>query len=60
MRTLKSKRQETGELLIKSAKDSLLDECDRLAKRFDHYKLQKQGKKLRNFKKQVKEMAGTL
>ena len=60
MKMLKSKQQETCHLLVERAKGSLLDECDRLAKRFDHYKLQKQGKKMRSFKKQVRQMLGTL
>jgi hypothetical protein len=55
-----SKKQEQKELLDKKTKEALMSECDRLAKRYDYYKMQKQAKKLRNFKKCVREMIGTL
>ena len=55
-----SKKQEQKEMLDKRTKESLLDVCDRLAIRYDHHKLQRQGKKLREFKKCVREMLGTL
>ena len=55
-----SKKQEQKELLDKKTKEALMSECDRLAKHYDHYKMQKQAKKLRNFKKCVREMIGTL
>ena len=55
-----SKKQEQKELLDQRTKESLLSECDRLAKRYDHYKMQSQAKKLRDFKKCVREMLGTL
>ena len=54
------KKQERKEYLDKKTKESLLSECDRLAKYYDGYKLQTQAKKLRNFKKCVREMVGTL
>ena len=54
------KNQEQKEYLDKKTKESLLSECDRLAKYYDGYKFQKQAKKLRNFKKCVREMVGTL
>ena len=55
-----SKKQEQKEMLDKRTKESLLNECDRLATRYDHYKFQQQGKKLRDFKECVREMLGTL
>jgi len=54
------KRQEQKEYLDKRAKESLLGELDRLAKQYDNYKLQPQAKKLRSFKKQVRQMVGSL
>lgn len=54
------KKQERKEYLDKKTKESLLGECDRLAKYYDGYKLQKQAKKVRNFKKCVKELVGSL
>ena len=54
------KNQERKEYLDKKAKESLLGECDRLAKYYDGYKFPKQAKKIRDFKKNVKVMIGTL
>ena len=54
------KKQERKEYLDKKTKESLLGECDRLAKYYDGYKFPMQAKKIRNFKKCVKEMVGTL
>lgn len=54
------KKQEHKEYLDKRTKESLLGECDRLAKVYDSYKLQPQAKKLREFKKCVRELLGTL
>ena len=54
------KKQERKEYLDKKTKESLLGECDRLAKYYDHYKFQKQAKKVREFKKQVRLMVGEL
>ena len=54
------KKQEHKEHLDKKTKESLMSECDRLAKYYDHYKFQKQAKKVREFKKQVRLMVGEL
>tara|TARA_Y100000310_G_scaffold333841_1_gene412232 strand:- start:592 stop:759 length:168 start_codon:yes stop_codon:yes gene_type:complete len=54
------KKQERKEYLDKKVKESLLGECDRLAKYYEGYKLEKQAKKLREFKKCVREMVGGL
>ena len=55
-----TKKQEHKQHLDKKAKESLLSECDRLAKWYDNYKFEKQAKKIRNFKKSVREMIGEL
>jgi uncharacterized membrane protein YgaE (UPF0421/DUF939 family) len=55
-----NKKQEQKQMLDKRTKESLLSECDRLAGRYDYYKLERQAKKLRDFKKCVREMLGTL
>ena len=54
------KRQEHKQYLDKKTKESLLSECDRLAKYYDGYKFQKQAKKVREFKKCVRELVGSL
>ena len=53
-------KQERKHYLDKKTSESLQSECDRLAKYYDGYKLQKQAKKLREFKKCVREMVGGL
>ena len=55
-----NKRQERKEYLDKRTKDGLLSECDRMAKYYEGYKFPKQAKKLRDFKKCVKELVGSL
>jgi len=54
------KKQEHKEYLDKRTKESLLSECDRLAKHYDNYKFQKQAKQIRDFKKCVRELVGSL
>ena len=54
------KKQEQKEYLDRKTKESLLSECDRLAERYDNYKFQKQAKKVRDFKKCVRELIGSL
>ena len=54
------KKQERKQYLDKRAKESLLGECDRLAKTYEGYKFERQAKKLRDFKKCVREMIGSL
>ena len=39
---------------------SLQDECDRMAEYYDRNGFQKQAKKLRLFKKQVRQLVGSL
>ena len=55
-----NKKQERKEYLDKKVKESLLGECDRLAKYYETYKFPRQAKRVRDFKKCVKEMVGTL
>ena len=55
-----SKKSERKEYLDKRTKESLLSECDRLAKYYEGYKFPKQAKKIRNFKKCVRELVGSL
>ena len=55
-----NKRQERKEYLDKRTKEGLLGECDRLANSYEGYKFEKQAKRLRDFKKCVKEMLGNL
>ena len=55
-----NKKQERKEYLDKRTKDGLLGECDRMAKYYEGYKFPKQAKKLREFKKQVRNMVGSL
>ena len=55
-----NKRQERKEYLDKRTKEGLLSECDRMAKYYEGYKFPKQAKKLREFKKQVRNMVGSL
>ena len=55
-----NKKQERKQYLDKRTKEGLLSECDRMAKYYEGYKFEKQAKKLREFKKCVKEMVGTL
>ena len=55
-----TKKQERKRYLDKKAKESLLSECDRLARYYEGYKFEKQAKKLRDFKKCVREMVGNL
>ena len=57
---MRDKKQERKEYLDKRTKESLLGECDRMAKYYEGYKFEKQAKKLREFKKQVKLLIGTL
>ena len=57
---MRDKKQERKEYLDKRTKESLLGECDRMAKYYEGYKFEKQAKKLREFKKQVKLLMGTL
>tara|TARA_B110001454_G_C12577247_1_gene374508 strand:- start:247 stop:423 length:177 start_codon:yes stop_codon:yes gene_type:complete len=54
------KKQEYKKYLDKRAKDGLLSECERMANYYEKYKFTKQAKKIRNFKKQVREMVGSL
>ena len=55
-----NKKQERKQYLDKRTKETLLGECDRMAKYYEKYKFEKQAKKLRVFKKQVKLLVGTL
>ena len=55
-----NKKQERKEYLDKRTKEGLLSECDRMAKYYEKYKFEKQAKKMREFKKQVREMVGSL
>jgi hypothetical protein len=55
-----NKKQERKEYLDKRTKDGLLSECDRMANYYEKYKFPKQAKKLRGFKKRVKELVGFL
>jgi hypothetical protein len=55
-----NKKQERKQYLDKRTKDGLLSECDRIANYYEKYKFEKQAKKVRAFKKCVKEMVGTL
>jgi|TARA_B100000809_G_C14869709_1_gene435081 hypothetical protein len=57
---MQNKKQERKQYLDKRTKDGLLSECDRMANYYEKYKLEKQAKKLREFKKQVKNMVGSL
>ena len=54
------KKHEQIEYLDRKTKESLLTECDRLAKRYDNYGFQKQAKKIRVFKKQLRQLVGSL
>ena len=55
-----NQKQERKQILDKRTKDSLLSECDRMANYYQKYKFEKQAKKLRDFKKEVYKMIGTL
>jgi len=57
---MQNKKQERKQYLDKRTKDGLLSECDRMANYYQKYKFEKQAKKLREFKKQVKNMVGEL
>jgi len=57
---MSDKKKEHKEYLDKRTKETLLGECDRMAKYYGKYKFEKQAKKLREFKKQVKLLMGTL
>ena len=55
-----NRKQERKQMLDKRTKDSLLSECDRMANHYQKYKFEKQAKKLRDFKKEVRQMIGRL
>lgn len=55
-----SKKQEHKQYLDKQVNDNLQDTCERMAQRYKKYGLEKQAKKVRNFKKCVRELVGSL
>jgi len=55
-----SKKQEYKEYLDKSLSRGLQEELERQAQKYKKYGMEQQAKKVRAFKKQVKEMVGTL
>ena len=57
---MQNKKQERKQYLDKRTKEGLLSECERMANYYEKYKFEKQAKKLREFKKQVKNMVGGL
>lgn len=55
-----NKKQEHKQYLDKQVNDNLQETCERMAQRYKKYGLEKQAKKVRAFKKQVREMVGNL
>ena len=54
------KKQQQKERLDKMLMGSLCDDLDRKAQYYEKYGMERQAKKIRAFKKEVREMVGTL